>query len=118
MLACFEVVVLLSLVALLFSWTMIVRMSPTPAARLSETIEREASSFQSDCAWRGPAERSSKIEKATKGSKYNQHRLLILNLSFEFAPGLQVAHTHNLARNSVLQSFRFHGDRQRLILKH
>src|SRR5262245_50752218 len=45
-----EVLVLLSLVAVLFSWTTMLRMSPTLAARLSLTMDRELPSCQSESA--------------------------------------------------------------------
>src|SRR6187401_3053848 len=51
----FEVLVLLSFDAVVFSWMRMVMMSPTEPARLSANIEREESAFHSDppSAWAG-----------------------------------------------------------------
>src|SRR5215510_7284262 len=110
MLLFLEVCVLLSLLALLFSCTRMVRRSPMAAARLSESIEREDSVFQSDWACTEMMQPRRKV-RLKRFLKQDHHRLFILNLSFEFATRLSVAQPDDLTGNSVLERFGPDGNR-------
>src|SRR5688572_17979967 len=108
-----EVRVFWSLLAVLFSWMMMVTMSPTPEARLSATIGR-APSFQSDCA------DAETLHNATSATTLENHDncTLILDLSFKFAFRTDIAHPDNLTGNAILERLRLYGNGHRLVLHH
>src|SRR5438128_350784 len=118
------VVVLLFLLAVLFSCTRMERMSPTAAALLSATMGRgTALSFQSESELatiaRNRVDRASKPEAAPRPCaaaarlKRNQDGLFILDLSTKFPAGLQIAHAHHLARQAIFQHLHFEHHLQR-----
>src|SRR5664279_4419781 len=111
----FEVLVLLSLVAVEFSWTRMVTMSPTRLARLSAQRDLDRPSCQSESAdsvGAKPAYRPSiAAARASRRqgrrsrwvSECNGDSLFIQDLSAEFTTGLRIAHADDLARHAFLQ---------------
>src|SRR5262245_35028686 len=105
MLFFFEVLVLLSLVAVLFSWTMMLRISPRARARLSAAMLRELASCQSESAAAGWSQAARRRAPRAARLKGDEDGLFILHLSAEFAFGLGITDTHELAGGAVLEHF-------------
>src|SRR6185436_13276790 len=108
----FEVLVLFWRLAVLLSWIRMLKISPTCVARLSATRLRAAPSCQSD--W--PRVRGAASNTAIEILQINRNGFFILNLSAEFAPRFEIAHSHELAGQAVFERFDFHQNLQRPIL--
>src|ERR1051326_4198134 len=104
---CLEVLVLLSLVAVLFSCTTMLRISPTVAARLSPTMEREEPLRQSESARTVGVWKPSTSAPRANSSKRNKNGLFILHLSTEFTSRLRIPHPHHLPGSPIFQHFDF-----------
>ena len=113
---------LLSLDAVVFSWTRMVTMSPTRLARLSAHMLLDRPSCQSESAERVAAKlkhtpsvtaalvRRWKGRRGPRVSKWDFNSLFIKDLSAEFATGLRIAHADDLARHALLQYFNLQRD--------
>src|ERR1041385_5256696 len=106
----FEVLVLLSLVAVLFSCTTMLRMSPMATARLSPIIGRELPSCQRESASVGVVDRARSRARGAAPLKRDKDGLFILHLSTEFPFGLRVADAHELDGSAVFEHFDLEGD--------
>src|SRR5262245_55214495 len=93
----------------------IVRTSPTAWARLSVSMERERSSFQSDWAKLWPWETNKRAPQMALLQRNDNH-FFIFNLSAEFASRFDIAHANDLSGYAVFQYFDFHRDAQRTVL--
>ena len=113
----FAVLVLLSLLAVLVSWTTMLRMSPSAAARLSPAMLRELPSCQSESARNaGGRDRRSSAPSAAVLEE-NEYRAFILDLSPEFLPGLEVSDAHKLAGRPAFERLHFERNNQTMLLE-
>src|SRR5208282_2870068 len=91
----------LFLVAVLFSCTTMVTMSPTANALRSATIDGANGCRHSESACAGAA-----ISAApTATSQRNRNRAFILHLSAKFVVRLDITHAHLLSHRPVFQHF-------------
>src|SRR5579872_5505771 len=113
-----EVVVLLLRLAALFSWMMMVTMSPMAWAFLSANMERGWAdiSCQSEPApaWSRADDSSSSTSAASL--KGNEDGLFIFYLSVKFVVGFRVADANCLAGQAVLEGFHLEGDAEGALL--
>src|SRR5262249_3138175 len=126
------------LLAVLVSWTTMLRISPTPVARLSLTIGAELPSCQRESA-RAVAQKAIRAQRATTtprsfqrlsfcqmetdgsaggtGLQGDKDCLFILNLSFEFTARLWIANADELTRSAILKHLDFDRNAHDAILK-
>src|ERR1022692_3905483 len=122
---CRSVLVSLFLLAVVFSWTRIVKMSPTLVARLSANIGLEISSRQSDCAGAcikgNTASTVAAIKQAGFGVRiflqHDKDGLFIEHFAADFAAGNGVAGADDLAGRAVFKHLDLQGDGKRAVLK-